>query len=192
MTLLLLILLIGCAKGPQVTDWAETLRFHWRADLNQWEIATVGLDRFYQECAWRPSPSDDAVTIHGEKSYITDAFFIALTKACHTRKKSTLLYLMSNPFVNLVGFRETSHCIVEGYAYGMPGEEPSFTRVDYCRDIESEVQGGHLLLTSVQSWVLIPLPTSGGQQRLIYRWGHDWAHLSAKEVHVQYGQIVKG
>lgn len=90
------------------------------------------------------------------------------------------------------GFRESSTCIVQGYVYGMPGEESAFTRADGCREIRTEVKDNLLFMYSPQTWVAIVLPVSGGQQRFQYRWGAEFAHIGPQDYPVAFGRIVNG
>lgn len=129
--------------------------------------------------------TDDPVydTDDPEMVDVSLALLQKIDKGCIGRmlKKTTLMS----------GFRETSHCIVEGHVYAMPGEHPDFKRADYCREIQSEVKDNALFLYSPHTWVAIELPQSGGYQRLLYKWGSDWAHIGPTMSHVAYGQIVK-
>lgn len=88
MTTLLLISLTACASAPSKDSWGEALRFHWRADLNRWEIATVGLQQFHQQCRFEPSDGDDAVLEQAGQSYITPAYYAALLRSCKAHEKA--------------------------------------------------------------------------------------------------------
>ena len=90
------------------------------------------------------------------------------------------------------GFRDPSTCVIHGYVYGMPDEASAFTRVDACPEIKAEVKETVLLLTSMQTWVTIILPTTGGNQRFLYRWGAEFAHIGPIDQRVAFGPIVQG
>lgn len=90
------------------------------------------------------------------------------------------------------GFHESSTCVVQGYIYGMPDEASTFTRADGCQEIKATVTENVLLLTSPQTWVAIILPTHGGNHRLMYRWGAEFAHIGPIDQRVAFGPIVQG
>lgn len=92
----------------------------------------------------------------------------------------------------LGGFRETSHCIVQGYVYSNPGDPTSFSRADGCPEIRDSVKDNMLLLVSPQTWVAVVIPASGGNQRFFYKWGSEHAHIGPHDWTVSFGRIMNG
>ena len=79
-----------------------------------------------------------------------------------------------------------------GYVYAMPGEAVSFVRADSCQAVRHEVDETQLVLHSPNHWVVIPLPLSGGNVKLWYRWGSDKVHIGSESYTVQWGRVLKG
>ncbi len=90
------------------------------------------------------------------------------------------------------GFSDLVSCYVLGYVYAMPDEAVSFVRVDSCEAVRHEVDETKLVLHSPHHWVVIPLPPSGGNVKLWYRWGSDKVHIGSDDYEVRWGRVLKG
>lgn len=87
--LLLLNSLIACANEPK-GNWGEALQFRWQPDVAKWDVSKVGLEQFYLDCAFTPSPSDDLIVESTTPGHVllTDAYVTALGKTCARNTKA--------------------------------------------------------------------------------------------------------